>query len=106
MFFISLVVCGLIFFGFYKWDGDLLIAIGSALVSLLTLSTSFALSSKDGSRGVVMARVISGIIFMTMMIVNILFAMYDASSTTYIITNGLALCLWAIMFYGIVRSRQ
>lgn len=108
MLFIALVLSGLIFFGFYKWTGgnDLYTWV-SAVASLLYLTTMLALQSDEAyQRGTAMLKVFSSVIFVIALAANILFARYNASSTTFIITNGALFCIWAGICYGLRSAKQ
>ena len=107
MLFIALVLCGLIFFGFYKWtDYDALYTWVSSVASLFFLVPALALKVADYPRGSTMMKVFSFVIFVVMLIANILFAKYEVSSTLYVIVNGALFCIWAGVCYGITSAKQ
>lgn len=107
MLFISLALCGLVFFGSYEWtEGSALYAWVSSVASLFFLTPALALQLPDYPRRTVMTKIISSAIFVIMLIANILFAKYEVSNYIYIITNGVAFCIWAGICYGITSAKQ
>ncbi|MDR2936799.1 MAG: hypothetical protein LBU80_05600 [Rikenellaceae bacterium] len=106
MLFISLVISGLIFYGFHTWGDNLLYSLGTSIVCLVLLCATTAFSSTEAKRSSLMVRTTSGIFFFLMLATDILLAVCHASNTVYIIVNGLALCLWAIIAYSIARAGQ
>lgn len=107
LFIITLVLCGLIFYGFYEWsDGNWLYTIVSAVASLIFLTPTLALKMTDYPRGTVMAKTFSAIIFIVMLVANILFVEYEVSNAVYIITNGVLFCIWAGIWYGVTSAKQ
>ncbi|MDR3268180.1 MAG: hypothetical protein LBT83_03840 [Tannerella sp.] len=104
--FISIAMCGLIFFGFYKWDDDLWLSILSASISLIFLVTTLAMEFPDAPRSGTMVKVTSGIFFFVFLVLNILFSVFNASETSYVLTNGIGLCIWASSVYGIAKTKQ
>lgn len=107
MLFITLALCGLIFFGFYKWTNyDVLYTWVSSVTALCFLTPVLALKSDDSPRSMTMTKVFSSVVLVIMLIVNILFVKYQVSDTAFIIVNGVVLCIWAGMFYGMTRTKQ
>lgn len=108
MLIISLIVGGLIFFGFYKWHDpeNLLFSIGSAAVAFLMLATTMAVSIKGSPRSSAMMKTASGILFALMLITDVCLAGFGAGETSFIVINGIGVCLWAVIVYGIGRSKQ
>ncbi len=107
MLFISLVISGLIFYGFHMWgDGNLLYSLGTSLVCLVLLCATTAFTSAEAKRSSLMVKTTSGIFFFLMLVTDILLAVCHASNTVFIIVNGLALCLWAMIAYGVSRAKQ
>jgi hypothetical protein len=104
--FISIAMCGLIFFGFYKWDAALWLSLLSASISLIFLVTALAIEFPDAPRSGTMIKVASGIFFFVFLALNILFSVFNASETSCILTNGTGLCIWASIVYGIARTKQ
>lgn len=107
MLFISLALCGLVFFGFYEGtDCHALYTWVSAVASFFFLTPALALKWPEYPRGTIMTKVFSAAIFAIMLIVNILLAKYEISNTIYIIANGVLFCIWAAICYGITRAKQ
>lgn len=107
MLLIALLLCGLIFFGFYQWTGgNMLYTCVSSAVSLFFLVPPLALRSEDSARGNAMANVFSSTIFVLMLIANVLFARYEASTTLFVLVNGVLFCIWAAVYYGITKAKQ
>ena|GEM_PF-4849355 len=108
MIIISLAIAGLIFFGFYKWydPNDLLFLIGTTAISFILLAAATSVSYPETPRTGVMIKVVSSVFFLIILPADILMAAFKMSDTTFIITNGLALCIWATTVYAIGRARQ
>jgi len=105
--FIALVLSGLVFYGFYEWtDNNALYSWISAVASLFFLIPALAVGIADYPRGTVMMKTFSAVIFVVMLIANILFAKYEVSNATFIIANGVLLCIWAGICYGVSSAKQ
>lgn len=105
---VSLIAAGLIFYGFYKWHmpESLLFSIGSAAVAFIMLLCTMAISFSKSPRSSVMFKTVSAIFFIVMLVVDIFMSSDKSGETTFIIVNGLAICLWLVITYGIARSKQ
>lgn len=105
---IAICVSGLIAYGFYsfhKTDNKLLLSIGSftflSLTLLFTLSITFSLP-----RTTTMVRTVSGIFFIVAFVSNLIFSFFNFSTPIYVIINGIALMIYALIAYTISRAKQ
>jgi hypothetical protein len=103
---IALLISGLVFYGFHVNTENLLFSLGSALVCLIYLSAAIAFSSPDAPRSNTMVKVTSGIFVVAALLLNMFFTAKDVSNATYLIVNGVLVCLWAGLVYGIDRAKQ
>ncbi|MCL2762825.1 MAG: hypothetical protein FWD36_06440 [Treponema sp.] len=105
--FIVIALAGLSAFGFYiANEGDIyriLITAGSGLSLVVTLGGLLALSSPN--RGsIVNVRVVSGLFFLALLIVHIVFSFTGVVFSPYIIITGALLLLYILLCYLIIRA--
>ena len=105
--FICIGLAGLSAFGFFMSnEADtfrVLITVGSALSLLITLGGMLALSSSNRGQ-IVNIRVISGIFFLLLLIVHIIFSFIGIRFPPYIILTGVLLLLHLLTCYFISRA--
>ncbi len=105
--FLALVICGLISFGLYNtYDDRCFYSIATGGVAFLMLGTALALRMPESPRSGVLVRVVSSIFFVVMLIMDILFTCRGIGSTAFIVVNGIMLCVWAALVYGLGRAKQ
>ena len=103
---IALIVSGLAFYAFHANTENLLFSLGSALSCLIYLSAAIAFSLPDTPRAGSMVKVTSSIFAVVVLLLNLFFIAKNVSNVTFVVTNGILLCLWAGLVYGISRARQ
>ena len=106
---VSLVISVLIAYTLYILssvdDTKNLLAIGSGLCLLLTLSAIMGISFENTRAGV-NVKVLSVVFFIIFLISNLIFTFITFSTSAYVITNGLLLVLWFLFAYSIAKSKQ
>lgn len=103
---LALALSGLAFYGFHSCTDNLLFSLGSALLCLVYLSAAMAFYTKESPRSGAMVKLVSGIFTGVVLLLNVFFVWKNVSDVTYIVTNGILLCVWAVTVYGIGRARQ
>lgn len=103
---LSLLVCGLIFFGLYQTYDNLFFSLGSGIVAFIPLVTAAAVRFPNAPRAGITVKALSTLFFAALLIANIIFTAKEVSSTAYIVVNGSMLCLWAALVYALVRTKQ
>ena len=106
MLLVSLVLGGLIFYGFYTASDNTFYSIVSAVFGFILLASSMAFHRPKAARSSAMVKVLSGIFFVLVLAMNILLVYFTVSKPVFIISNGVALCLWASLAYFVGRTRQ
>ncbi len=104
--FISLIVGGLIFYGLYTASENTLYSAVASALAFVMLSATLAIRSKDAPRSSALVKLVSGIFFVVILILNVLLIFWNVAQPAFVITNGLALCLWAVLAYAIGRTHQ
>lgn len=104
---VSLIAAGLVFYGFYKWNDpeNFIYSVGSAVMAFIMLLSATAISLQT-PRSSVMFKTTSAVFFTLMLVADICLAAFNFSDTTFIITNGAAICLWLIIIYGVAKAKQ
>lgn len=106
---VSLVISALVAYTLYSLssieDTKNLLAIGSGLCFLLTLSATMGVSFENTRAGV-NVKVLSIVFFIIFLISNLIFTFIIFSTSAYLITNGLLLVLWFLFAYSIAKSKQ
>lgn len=107
---IAVAICALLAFGMYRGcraeHMQLVVAICGGLSLLLTIGTILGVSF-ERSRTSINVKSVSGIFALLMLAMNIIFCcMSSFSLTLYVILNGLALLIWLLVAYSIVRTGE
>jgi hypothetical protein len=106
---IAICISGLISYGFYSFhdsDNKLLLSIGSFVFLAITLLFAIGISFDNLPRTTTMVQVVSIIFFIVALISNIAFSFFNFTPPIYIITNGIALLIYALVAYSVSRARQ
>lgn len=106
MLLVSLVIGGMIFMGLHTWENGLLYEIGTAFVGFLLLLFATGISIEGAPRGSSLLKIVSGIGFIIMLPTDIGMTHCMVSTTAFVIVNVVALCIWASVVYGLVKSKQ
>lgn len=107
MFVVSLIVSGLIFYGFYSaTDANWLYSLVPAGVSLVLLASLLAFRRKDAARSSAVVKVVSGLTLGLALALNILLVCWSVATPAFIIANGILFCAWIVISYAVGRAKQ
>lgn len=87
-------------------ETDLNVSLGVAIVSILSTLVPLMSFSNDNKRIQVNLKLISAIAFVAVLIENALFSIIGVANSTYIITCGLTLVVYAVCYYNINRVKD
>ncbi|MBQ5992737.1 MAG: hypothetical protein IJL57_00175 [Bacteroidales bacterium] len=106
---IAVAIAALIAYGIYSFcrsENELLMAIGSFLFIGFPLFLAMGVSS-PAKRSSANMKVLAVVFFLLMLALNILFACLSHFSTPlYIITNGIAVLVFFIIYHSIYSTKQ
>jgi hypothetical protein len=105
---IAICISGLISFGFFSFqdtENKNLICIGSFLFLSLTLLFSFSISFSL-PRTTTIIRTVSVLFFALALISNLIFSFFNFSTPIYLIVNGIAILIYALIAYSICSAKQ
>jgi hypothetical protein len=105
---IALAISLLMGYGFYEVDSNpnkILVAGGSFFVSIVTFIPMIGLNFHLTRTGL-NAKIVSGVFFLLFLISSLIFSFIKFSAASYIITNGIVLMLFILIFRAIYISKQ
>ncbi len=103
---VSLLVGGMMFYGFWAaTDGNLAYSLTPSLVGLVLLATSLAVRIAN-PRLSALIKIVSGIFWAVALVMNILLVIWTAALPALLISNGILLCVWLVLVYAIGRSKK
>ena len=104
--FIALLLCGLVFYGFFTAADEIVYSITAGVASLFSLIPALGLYFENSSRMSVMFKTTAWSIFFLLLVVNICFVWLLVNPHATIITNGVLLVVELLALYGISRAAQ
>lgn len=103
---IALLIGGLTFYGFYVLADNLPASILGSVLCTLFLALSIGTNVPEYPRSSMMFKVLSGLLFVILLIANLVFTTLKMSDTVFIITNGLVAAIGGIGLHFIYKSEQ
>lgn len=102
---IAIVASLLVGYTFYLCWGQIHIAIGSAVASLLMLGSTLGISCSD-ARVAINQKVVSFALFFVLLVQNIICAMLSVSLTAYIIMSVSIVLIWVLISYLLSMAKK
>ncbi len=105
---ISMALSAFLAYGLYAFspeENKLLLTVGGFVSFALTLACSLGVQF-ESPRTTTNIRALSSVFFLFALIGNVVFARMTFSPPSYIITTGIILCIYLIIFMGIKRAAQ
>lgn len=106
---IAVLINALMVYGMYvTCSSDTLrdILIGVSAV-VLTITGVFTLGvSVEGERSAIMVKIVSGIFYAVLLVVNWIFTVVEFTIPLFIIINGILLLLYALVIVSMARTKQ
>lgn len=103
---LALLLCGLVFYGFYAAADELVYSITAGVASLFSLIPAMGLYFENSSRMSVMFKAAAWSMFFIFLVVNICFVWLLVNTHATIIANGVLLVIELLVLYGISRAAQ
>lgn len=105
MILLALMAGALIGYGFYAAGAGRTVTIAGSVLCTLFLASGLGISVEGYPRASALAKVVSMMTFLGLLVLNVVFAWVGVGDAACIITNGLLTLISAGSIYLIVRSR-
>mgnify|MGYP001351122725 CR=1 FL=1 len=105
---IAIVVSALLTYGIYSIDTNLnktIISVGAFIFFATTLSVAIGIGFEN-SRAGVNVKLVSCVGFAGAILLNLLFAFFDFSQTSYVITMGITFLLYVLVANSLYGAQQ
>lgn len=106
--FISVALCALIAFGFYRFPDNTnheILGLGSFITLVVTLVLTIAVSFNNKSKGMAF-KTTAGIFFSTLLISNFVFSFYDFDPAVYLVVAGVQFLTFLSIAYAIANRKE
>lgn len=102
---IALGFAGLVFYGFYTSQNTILLSLFASIPFALYMISVFAISYNDAPRNTVLLKSLSAVLAVLMLLINVLFAIFEASTPVIIIENTVSILVWLALLYAFGQKK-